>query len=194
MEDDYSWQFAAILLNIAPHVFILILISPIILQKFCVQCRKQRRRKNPYHWVRFPGHNLRWVITLILLYILVLETVEAILVDVRSGDWRLHIFIHVHNGLALLATIFTLIINDFCESANIPKWMASLLLYWMCVVIARSLRLTSMLVDGLTFEYIRVWFCGVVLGMSVILMLVDAHVLRKLVSTLQKSRVGVGGG
>ena len=180
-EDAYSWQFTATLLNIVPHAPLLLFISPFILHKLCLQ-RKKERLKDPYQWVRFPGHNLRCVMTLILLFLLVLETTEAIIMDADGGGCN--ISLHAHNAIALLATVFTLVLNEFCESSNNPKWMVSLLVYWTCVVISRSLWLTSLLIDGLTSEHIRVWLCGIVLGLSVILMLVDVHLMRKLVSTL----------
>lgn len=44
-------------------------------------------------WLHFPGHNLRWLLTFVLLFILVCEIAEGIVSDGYAGGERITLFI-----------------------------------------------------------------------------------------------------
>ncbi|MED6233649.1 hypothetical protein ATANTOWER_014486, partial [Ataeniobius toweri] len=66
-------------LNVVPHVFLLFITFPILFIGWGSQSSKVHIHHST--WLHFPGHNLRWLLTFVLLFILVCEIAEGIVSD-----------------------------------------------------------------------------------------------------------------
>nr|DBA17694.1 TPA: hypothetical protein GDO54_003105 [Pyxicephalus adspersus] len=66
-------------LNVVPHVFLLFITFPILFIGWGSQSSKVHIHHST--WLHFPGHNLRWILTFILLFVLVCEIAEGIVSD-----------------------------------------------------------------------------------------------------------------
>uniref|UniRef100_A0A672QR18 ATP-binding cassette sub-family C member 8-like n=1 Tax=Sinocyclocheilus grahami TaxID=75366 RepID=A0A672QR18_SINGR len=66
-------------LTVVPHVFLLFITFPILFIGWGSQSSKVHIHHST--WLHFPGHNLRWILTFILLFILVCEIAEGIVSD-----------------------------------------------------------------------------------------------------------------
>lgn len=164
-----------VFITLVPHALLLLVVGPWV----CIKWVQYTTPSTP-HWVRYPGHNSRWILTSFLLYMLVLEIVERILVDYRSGLWHVHV--HVIGFVAIFAALFTLMLYDFAESCATSKYLLIHLLYWLCVTTAKSLHLTSLYMQGLDGRHIRVWLCAIVLALCIGLLLLDLYVFNVMVS------------
>uniref|UniRef100_A0A672QQV4 ATP-binding cassette sub-family C member 8-like n=1 Tax=Sinocyclocheilus grahami TaxID=75366 RepID=A0A672QQV4_SINGR len=80
-------------LTVVPHVFLLFITFPILFIGWGSQSSKVHIHHST--WLHFPGHNLRWILTFILLFILVCEIAEGIVSDgIVKG---LLLFVYIHN-------------------------------------------------------------------------------------------------
>ncbi|CAB1323516.1 unnamed protein product, partial [Coregonus sp. 'balchen'] len=70
-------------------------------------------------WLHFPGHNLRWLLTFILLFVLVCEIAEGIVSDGFTQSLHLHLYMPA--GLAFMAGITSIIYYHNIETSNFPK-------------------------------------------------------------------------
>uniref|UniRef100_A0A669R1C2 ATP binding cassette subfamily C member 8 n=1 Tax=Phasianus colchicus TaxID=9054 RepID=A0A669R1C2_PHACC len=75
-------------LNVVPHVFLLFITFPILFIGWGSQSSKVHIHHST--WLHFPGHNLRWILTFILLFVLVCEIAEGIVSDGTA-------FVYFHN-------------------------------------------------------------------------------------------------
>uniref|UniRef100_A0A8C2W9D8 ATP-binding cassette sub-family C member 8 n=1 Tax=Chinchilla lanigera TaxID=34839 RepID=A0A8C2W9D8_CHILA len=64
-------------LNVVPHVFLLFITFPILFIGWGSQSSKVHIHHST--WLHFPGHNLRWILTFMLLFVLVCEIAEGTL-------------------------------------------------------------------------------------------------------------------
>uniref|UniRef100_A0A1B0GT49 ATP-binding cassette, sub-family C member 8 n=1 Tax=Mus musculus TaxID=10090 RepID=A0A1B0GT49_MOUSE len=69
-------------LNVVPHVFLLFITFPILFIGWGSQSSKVHIHHST--WLHFPGHNLRWILTFMLLFVLVCEIAEGILSDGKA--------------------------------------------------------------------------------------------------------------
>ncbi|XP_016085756.1 ATP-binding cassette sub-family C member 8 [Sinocyclocheilus grahami] len=75
-------------LTVVPHVFLLFITFPILFIGWGSQSSKVHIHHST--WLHFPGHNLRWILTFILLFILVCEIAEGIVSDGMPEAMKFH--------------------------------------------------------------------------------------------------------
>uniref|UniRef100_A0AAQ4S6M8 ATP-binding cassette, sub-family C (CFTR/MRP), member 8 n=1 Tax=Gasterosteus aculeatus aculeatus TaxID=481459 RepID=A0AAQ4S6M8_GASAC len=104
-------------INVVPHVFLLFITFPILFIGWGSQSSKVHIHHST--WLHFPGHNLRWILTFVLLFILVCEIGEGIVSDGFSESPHLHLYMPA--GLAFMAGITSIVYYHNIETSNFPK-------------------------------------------------------------------------
>uniref|UniRef100_A0A4W5L124 ATP-binding cassette, sub-family C (CFTR/MRP), member 8 n=1 Tax=Hucho hucho TaxID=62062 RepID=A0A4W5L124_9TELE len=104
-------------LNVVPHIFLLFITFPILFIGWGSQSSKVHIHHST--WLHFPGHNLRWLLTFILLFVLVCEIAEGVVSDGFTQSLHLHLYMPA--GLAFMAGITSIIYYHNIETSNFPK-------------------------------------------------------------------------
>uniref|UniRef100_A0A803TBY3 ATP binding cassette subfamily C member 8 n=1 Tax=Anolis carolinensis TaxID=28377 RepID=A0A803TBY3_ANOCA len=123
-------------LNVVPHVFLLFITFPILFIGWGSQSSKVHIHHST--WLHFPGHNLRWILTFILLFVLVCEIAEGIVSDGFSDSRHLHLY--MPPGMAFLAAITSIVYYHNIETSNFPKLLIALLFYWTLAFITKTIK------------------------------------------------------
>uniref|UniRef100_A0A673FS72 Uncharacterized protein n=1 Tax=Sinocyclocheilus rhinocerous TaxID=307959 RepID=A0A673FS72_9TELE len=74
-------------------------------------------------WLHFSGHNLRWILTFILLFIIVCEIAEGIVSD--GFNQSVHLHLYMPSCLAFMAAITSIVFYHNIETSNFPKLLMS---------------------------------------------------------------------
>ncbi|KAM4012296.1 ATP-binding cassette sub-family C member 9-like, partial [Anomaloglossus baeobatrachus] len=104
-------------LNLVPHVFLLFITFPILFIGWGSQSSKVQIHHNT--WLHFPGHNLRWILTFVLLFVHVCEIAEGIVSDAQMPSRHLHLFMPAIVGF--IAATTSIIYYHNIETSNFPK-------------------------------------------------------------------------
>ncbi|KAK1335909.1 hypothetical protein QTO34_003708 [Cnephaeus nilssonii] len=104
-------------LNVVPHVFLLFITFPILFIGWGSQSSKVHIHHST--WLHFPGHNLRWILTFMLLFVLVCEIAEGILSDGVTESRHLHLYMPA--GMAFMAAVTSVVYYHNIETSNFPK-------------------------------------------------------------------------
>ncbi|XP_049746535.1 ATP-binding cassette sub-family C member 8 isoform X3 [Elephas maximus indicus] len=120
-------------LNVVPHVFLLFITFPILFIGWGSQSSKVHIHHST--WLHFPGHNLRWILTFMLLFVLVCEIAEGILSDGVTESRHLHLYMPA--GMAFMAAVTSVVYYHNIETSNFPKLLIGLLviLYGMLFLV-----------------------------------------------------------
>uniref|UniRef100_A0A4W5RH58 ATP-binding cassette, sub-family C (CFTR/MRP), member 8 n=1 Tax=Hucho hucho TaxID=62062 RepID=A0A4W5RH58_9TELE len=134
-------------LNVVPHIFLLFITFPILFIGWGSQSSKVHIHHST--WLHFPGHNLRWLLTFILLFVLVCEIAEGIVSDGFTQSFHLHLYMPA--GLAFMAGITSIIYYHNIETSNFPKLLLGKEYIGACVVlIAAVASITNSLYNHLS--------------------------------------------
>eukprot|EP00058_Branchiostoma_floridae_P020303 XP_002605793.1 hypothetical protein BRAFLDRAFT_58591 [Branchiostoma floridae] len=123
-------------IGIIPHVLFLIAALPILLLGYGTV------NINHSSWLHYPGHSLRWSLTVLLLFILSCEIAEGLLSDLHSTASYLQLYIP--SGVTFVATLVTAVYYHNVEMSNFPKLLLLLLGYWVIAIIMRILKLWNL--------------------------------------------------
>ncbi|XP_078599462.1 ATP-binding cassette sub-family C member 9-like isoform X2 [Branchiostoma floridae x Branchiostoma japonicum] len=134
-------------IGIIPHVLFLIAALPILLLGYGTV------NINHSSWLHYPGHSLRWSLTVLLLFILSCEIAEGLLSDLHSTASYLQLYIP--SGVTFVATLVTAVYYHNVEMSNFPKLLLLLLGYWVIAIIMRILKLWNLYVQGLNAAHLR---------------------------------------
>ncbi|XP_074192182.1 ATP-binding cassette sub-family C member 8 isoform X2 [Rhinolophus sinicus] len=104
-------------LNVVPHVFLLFITFPILFIGWGSQSSKVHIHHST--WLHFPGHDLRWILTFMLLFVLVCEIAEGILSDGVTESRHLHLYMPA--GMAFMAAVTSVVYYHNIETSNFPK-------------------------------------------------------------------------
>ncbi|XP_078680321.1 ATP-binding cassette sub-family C member 9-like isoform X2 [Branchiostoma floridae x Branchiostoma belcheri] len=134
-------------IGIIPHVLFLIAALPILLLGYGTV------NINHSSWLHYPGHSLRWSLTVLLLFFLSCEIAEGLLSDMQSTASYLQLYIP--SGVTFVATLVTAVYYHNVEMSNFPKLLLLLLGYWVIAIIMRILKLWNLYVQGLNALHLR---------------------------------------
>ncbi|XP_019621129.1 PREDICTED: ATP-binding cassette sub-family C member 9-like [Branchiostoma belcheri] len=123
-------------IGIIPHVLFLIAALPILLLGYGTV------NINHSSWLHYPGHSLRWSLTVLLLFFLSCEIAEGLLSDMHSTASYLQLYIP--SGVTFVATLVTAVYYHNVEMSNFPKLLLLLLGYWVIAIIMRILKLWNL--------------------------------------------------
>ncbi|KAM4617911.1 ATP-binding cassette sub-family C member 8 isoform 2-T2 [Discoglossus pictus] len=161
-------------LNVVPHVFLLFITFPILFIGWGSQSSKVHIHHST--WLHFPGHNLRWIFTFILLFVLVCEIAEGIVSDGFSKSRHLHLYMPA--VMAFLAAITSIVYYHNIETSNFPKLLIALLVYWTLAFITKTIKFVKFCDNGVGFLQLRVCLTGLLAVLYGMLLAVEINVIR----------------
>ncbi|KAH0620929.1 hypothetical protein JD844_021844 [Phrynosoma platyrhinos] len=161
-------------LNVVPHVFLLFITFPILFIGWGSQSSKVHIHHST--WLHFPGHNLRWILTFILLFVLVCEIAEGIVSDGVSESHHLHLY--MPPGMAFLAAITSIVYYHNIETSNFPKLLIALLFYWTLAFITKTIKFVKFCDNKIGPPQLRFCLTGLLVVLYGMLLLVEINVIR----------------
>uniref|UniRef100_A0A8D3CLS0 ATP-binding cassette, sub-family C (CFTR/MRP), member 8 n=1 Tax=Scophthalmus maximus TaxID=52904 RepID=A0A8D3CLS0_SCOMX len=160
-------------LNVVPHVFLLFITFPILFIGWGSQSSKVHIHHST--WLHFPGHNLRWLLTFVLLFILVCEIAEGIVSDGFSQSLHLHLYMPA--ALAFMSGIASIIYYHNIETSNFPKLLIALLIYWMLAFITKTIKFAKYTEHGIGPRQLRYCITGLLAVLYGLLLAVEINVI-----------------
>ncbi|XP_004570892.1 ATP-binding cassette sub-family C member 8 isoform X3 [Maylandia zebra] len=160
-------------LNVVPHVFVLFITFPILFIGWGSQSSKVHIHHST--WLHFPGHNLRWLLTFILLFILVCEIAEGIVSDGFSQSLHLHLYMPA--ALAFMAGITSIVYYHNIETSNFPKLLLALLIYWVLAFIMKTIKFGKYTEHGIGPRQLRYCITGLLVLLYGLLLTVEINVI-----------------
>ncbi|XP_053139112.1 ATP-binding cassette sub-family C member 8 isoform X2 [Hemicordylus capensis] len=161
-------------LNLVPHVFLLFITFPILFIGWGSQSSKVHIHHST--WLHFPGHNLRWILTFILLFVLVCEIAEGIVSDGVAESRHLHLY--MPPGMAFLAAITSIVYYHNIETSNFPKLLIALLVYWTLAFITKTIKFVKFCDHGVGLLQLRFCLTGLLVALYGMLLVVEINVIR----------------
>ncbi|XP_037695234.1 ATP-binding cassette sub-family C member 8 isoform X3 [Choloepus didactylus] len=161
-------------LNVVPHVFLLFITFPILFIGWGSQSSKVHIHHST--WLHFPGHNLRWILTFMLLFVLVCEIAEGILSDGVTESRHLHLYMPA--GLAFMAAVTSVVYYHNIETSNFPKLLIALLVYWTLAFITKTIKFVKFYEHAIGFSQLRFCLTGLLVMLYGTLLLVEVNVIR----------------
>ncbi|XP_040201368.1 ATP-binding cassette sub-family C member 9 isoform X2 [Rana temporaria] len=174
-------------LNLVPHVFLLFITFPILFIGWGSQSSKVQIHHNT--WLHFPGHNLRWILTFILLFVHVCEIAEGIVSDSKMNSRHLHLFMPAIVGFITATT--SIIYYHNIETSNFPKLLLALLMYWVLAFITKTIKLVKYCENEIGLTQLRFCITAIMVILYGLLMAVEITVIwvRKYVFFLSPQKV-----
>uniref|UniRef100_A0AAQ5YE30 ATP-binding cassette, sub-family C (CFTR/MRP), member 8 n=1 Tax=Amphiprion ocellaris TaxID=80972 RepID=A0AAQ5YE30_AMPOC len=161
-------------LNVVPHVFLLFITFPILFIGWGSQSSKVHIHHST--WLHFPGHNLRWLLTFVLLFILVCEIAEGIVSDGYVYQ-SLHLHLYMPAGLAFMAGITSIVYYHNIETSNFPKLLLALLIYWVLAFIMKTIKFAKYTEHGIGPRQLRYCITGLLVLLYGLLLAVEINVI-----------------
>nr|XP_040024096.1 ATP-binding cassette sub-family C member 8-like isoform X4 [Gasterosteus aculeatus aculeatus] len=160
-------------INVVPHVFLLFITFPILFIGWGSQSSKVHIHHST--WLHFPGHNLRWILTFVLLFILVCEIGEGIVSDGFSESPHLHLYMPA--GLAFMAGITSIVYYHNIETSNFPKLLLALLIYWVLAFVTKTIKFAKYTEHGISPRQLRYCITGLLVLLYGLLLAVEINVI-----------------
>ncbi|XP_046715562.1 ATP-binding cassette sub-family C member 8 isoform X1 [Silurus meridionalis] len=160
-------------LTVVPHVFLLFITFPILFIGWGSQSSKVHIHHST--WLHFPGHNLRWILTFILLFVLVCEIAEGIVSDGFTQSLHLHLYMPA--SLAFMAGITSIIYYHNIETSNFPKLLIALLIYWILAFITKTIKFAKYTEHGIGMRQLRYCLTGLLVLLYGLLLTVEINVI-----------------
>ncbi|XP_043092690.1 ATP-binding cassette sub-family C member 9 isoform X3 [Puntigrus tetrazona] len=161
-------------LNLVPHVFLLFITFPILFIGWGSQSSKVQIHHNT--WLHFPGHNLRWILTFTLLFVHVCEIAEGIVSNTQMESNHLHLFMPALMGF--IAATTSVVYYHNIETANFPKLLLALFIYWILAFITKMIKLWKFAEASLGVRELRFCITAVLVVLYGLLMAVEINVIR----------------
>uniref|UniRef100_A0A8C2EA29 ATP-binding cassette, sub-family C (CFTR/MRP), member 8b n=1 Tax=Cyprinus carpio TaxID=7962 RepID=A0A8C2EA29_CYPCA len=160
-------------LGLVPHVFLLFSTFPILFIGWGSQSSKVHIHHST--WLHFPGHNLRWLLTVVLLFVLVCEIAEGIVSDGFNQSRHLHLYMPA--GLGMLAAITSIVYYHNIETSNFPKLLIALLIYWTLPFITKTIKFVKYDDHGIGLMQLRFCITGLLALLYGLLLGVEVNVI-----------------
>ncbi|KAA0720963.1 ATP-binding cassette sub-family C member 9 [Triplophysa tibetana] len=161
-------------LNLVPHVFLLFITFPILFIGWGSQSSKVQIHHNT--WLHFPGHNLRWILTFTLLFVHVCEIAEGIVSNTQMESNHLHLFMPALMGF--IAATTSVVYYHNIETANFPKLLLALFIYWILAFITKMIKLWKFAEASLNVQHLRFCITALLVILYGLLMAVEINVIR----------------
>ncbi|TRY81680.1 hypothetical protein DNTS_025996, partial [Danionella cerebrum] len=160
-------------LTVVPHVFLLFITFPILFIGWGSQSSKVHIHHST--WLHFPGHNLRWILTFILLFIIVCEIAEGIVSD--GFNQSVHLHLYMPSCLAFMAAITSIIYYHNIETSNFPKLLMTLLIYWILAFVSKTIKFAKYTEHGIGLRQLRFGITGLLTLLYGLLLAVEINVI-----------------
>ncbi|XP_061773746.1 ATP-binding cassette sub-family C member 8 isoform X1 [Nerophis ophidion] len=162
-------------LNVGPHVFLLFITFPILFIGWGSQSSKVHIHHST--WLHFPGHNLRWLLTFVLLFVLVCEIAEGVVSDGFRFSQSNHLHLYMPAGLAFMAGITSIVYYHNIETSNFPKLLLVLLIYWVLTFIMKTIKFAKYTQHGIGPRQLRYCITGLLVLLYGLLLAVEINVI-----------------
>nr|XP_020468988.1 ATP-binding cassette sub-family C member 9 isoform X2 [Monopterus albus] len=159
-------------LNLVPHVFLLFITFPILFIGWGSQSSKVQIHHNT--WLHFPGHNLRWILTFLLLFVHVCEFAEGVV----SNDNRDHLHLYMPAFMGFIAATTSVVYYHNIETSNFPKLLLVLFIYWVLAFITKSIKLWKYAEFSVGPRHLRFCITALIVILYALLMAVEINVIR----------------
>uniref|UniRef100_A0A672GE99 ATP-binding cassette, sub-family C (CFTR/MRP), member 9 n=1 Tax=Salarias fasciatus TaxID=181472 RepID=A0A672GE99_SALFA len=161
-------------LNLVPHVFLLFITFPILFIGWGSQSSKVQIHHNT--WLHFPGHNMRWILTFLLLFVHVCEFAEGIVSSKVMDSNQLHLFMPAFMGFVAATT--SVVYYHNIETSNFPKLLLVLFIYWVLAFITKSIKLWKYTAFYVGPQHLRFCITALLVVLYGLLMAVEINVIR----------------
>ncbi|XP_069030805.1 ATP-binding cassette sub-family C member 9 [Embiotoca jacksoni] len=161
-------------LNLVPHVFLLFITFPILFIGWGSQSSKVQIHHNT--WLHFPGHNMRWILTFLLLFVHVCEFAEGIVSNKGMTTNHLHLFMPAFMGF--IAATTSVVYYHNIETSNFPKLLLVLFIYWVLAFITKSIKLWKFAAFTVGPQHLRFCITALLVVLYGLLMAVEVNVIR----------------
>ncbi|XP_038067008.1 ATP-binding cassette sub-family C member 9-like [Patiria miniata] len=161
-----------------PHAAFLLLSSLILLVLGC--CTSYRRVHTKYLLV-YPGHSLRWLVSVLLLVMIIASIGEGIMTDETYQAWKqpTQPHLYIHSIVAFVAVGVSLIYYHHMELWQVPAMSGVLLVYWLFSLFNEVLRILSLEYQHEVDVHIVIFDVTLIkLVGYIVLILIEANVIR----------------
>ncbi|XP_038066901.1 ATP-binding cassette sub-family C member 9-like [Patiria miniata] len=161
-----------------PHATFLLLSSLILLVLGC--CTSYRRVHTKYLLV-YPGHSLRWLVSVLLLVLIVASIGEGIMTDETYQAWKqpTQPHLYIHSIVAFVAVGISLVYYHHMELWQVPAMSGVLLVYWLFSLSNEVLRMLSLEYQGYIDVHVVVFDLTLIkLAIYLVLVLIEFNVIR----------------
>uniref|UniRef100_A0A3B1INS5 ATP binding cassette subfamily C member 8 n=1 Tax=Astyanax mexicanus TaxID=7994 RepID=A0A3B1INS5_ASTMX len=160
-------------LGVVPHVFLLFSTFPILFIGWGSQSAKVHIHHST--WLHFPGHNVRWLLTTTLLFVLVCEVAEGIVSD--GFNQSRHVHLYMPPGLGILAAITSIIYYHNIETSNFPNLLLALLIYWILAFVTKTIKFAKYNEHDIGVGQLRFCITGLLALIYGLLLAVEVNVI-----------------
>ncbi|KAA0724210.1 ATP-binding cassette sub-family C member 8 [Triplophysa tibetana] len=160
-------------LTLVPHVFLLFITFPILFIGWGSQSSKVHIHHST--WLHFPGHNLRWILTFVLLFVIVCEIAEGIVSD--GFNQSVHLHLYMPSCLAFMAAITSIVYYHNIETSNFPKLLMNLLIYWVLAFVTKTIKFGKYTEHGIGLRQLRFGITGLLTLLYGLLLAVEINVM-----------------
>jgi len=161
-------------MNIIPHG-VLIVVSVVILIAWRESVMGQLKAKT---WVHFKCHSIRWVVTMVLVVVYVLDIVEGFVSDYIDPD-SVNFHVIIPPILGFISTVLSMVLYHNIEMWNSPRFLLLLIPYWGSACGLKLLKAFSLYKTGIQFIHLRLWICWSLVVVYGVLILIEVYVLMK---------------
>uniref|UniRef100_A0AAR2KGZ3 ATP-binding cassette, sub-family C (CFTR/MRP), member 8b n=1 Tax=Pygocentrus nattereri TaxID=42514 RepID=A0AAR2KGZ3_PYGNA len=160
-------------LGVVPHVFLLFSTFPILFIGWGSQSSKVHIHHST--WLHFPGHNVRWLLTAALLFVLVCEIAEGIVSD--GFNQSRHVHLYMPAGLGILAAITSIVYYHNIETSNFPNLLLALLIYWILAFVTKTIKFAKFTEHSIGVGQLRFCITGLLALIYGLLLAVEVNVI-----------------
>ncbi|XP_077987765.1 ATP-binding cassette sub-family C member 9-like [Glandiceps talaboti] len=140
-------------------------------------CCTNLRRYSSKTLIPYPGHNARYIITIVTWFILLCSVAEGILTDVTRNDiTQPHLYIAP--SLALINGIVFIVYYHYAEYWNRPSFAWFLLVYWVLAIASQAIILINLSNDGVGIDILRFDLTIVLCIIYCLFLLIELNLLR----------------
>ncbi|XP_022081586.1 ATP-binding cassette sub-family C member 9-like [Acanthaster planci] len=161
-----------------PHAAFLLLSSVVLLVLGC--CTSYRRIHTKYLLI-YPGHSLRWLISVLLLVVILASIGEGIMTDETYRAWSqpTQPHLYIHSIVAFVAVVMSLVYYQHMELWQVPTMSILLLVYWVFTLCNEVLRILSLEYQGHIDVNVVIFDLTIIkLAIYLVLILVELNVIR----------------
>lgn len=163
-------------LSFVPQILFILIAVPLLI----VWNKSQLGKLHAKTWVHFPGHEVRWIATFVLVAANLAEFGEGLISDSLYEGTHLHVFLpHL---VCILGSMTSIVFYHYTEMWNSPRFLLILLLYWSASLMTKFLALINQMLMGVTSMHMKLHLTVLVILLYGLMVLVELYLLNILVS------------
>ena len=167
-----------------PHTAFLLLASVVLL---VVGCFTSYRRVHTKYLLVYPGHSLRWLVSVLLLIIILASIGEGIMTDETYQAWKqpTQPHLYIHSIVAFVAVVISLVYYHHMELWQLPAMSVLLLVYWVFSLGNEVLRMLNLgLQEDVDVHVVIFDLTLIKLAIYSVLIVLEMNVIREKVNLL----------